>query len=193
MKNRHTEQALRVEPGFGFFFCLSLFLALDGSGMGGRCLAAVVLHELGHLAVLKLLGIRVNQIRLKPCGIEIRRAAAPSLGAELVVNLAGPLTNLLLAAGSARLGWLSFSAVNCALGLFELCPLPLLDGGQALMNLMQRHFPLSTAERICARVQWVCFALMTIAGLVLLGHGANFTLILLLAGLALMSAGKTGG
>jgi len=98
-----------------------------------------------------------------------------------------------LAAGSARLGWLSFSAVNCALGLFELCPLPLLDGGQALMNLMQRHFPLSTAERICARVQWVRFALMTIAGLVLLGRGANFTLILLLAGLALMSAGKTGG
>lgn len=193
MRSRRTEQALRVEPGFGFFFCLSLFLVLDGSGMGGRCLAAVVLHELGHLAALKLLRIRVNQIRLKPCGIEIRRAAAPSLGAELAVNLAGPLTNLLLAAGSARLGWLSFSAVNCALGLFELCPLPLLDGGQALMNLMQRHFPLSTAERICARVQWVCFALMTIAGLVLLGHGANFTLILLLAGLALMSAGKTGG
>ncbi len=193
MRSRRTEQALRVEPGFGFFFCLSLFLVLDGSGMGGRCLAAVVLHELGHLAVLKLLGIRVNQIRLKPCRIEIRRAAAPSLGAELAVNLAGPLTNLLLAAGSARLGWLSFSAVNCALGLFELCPLPSLDGGQALMNLMQQHFPLSIAERICARVQWVCFALMTIAGLVLLGHGANFTLILLLAGLALMSAGKTGG
>ncbi len=193
MRDKQREDPVWIEPGFGFFFCLSLFLMMDSSGMGGRCLAAVLLHELGHLAALKLLGIRVQKIRLSPCGIEIRRESAYSLKAELAVNLSGPLTNLLLAAGSARLGWLSFSAVNCALGLFELCPLPSLDGGQALMNLMQRHFPLSTAERICTRVQWVCFALMTIAGLVLLGHGANFTLILLLAGLALMSAGKTGG
>lgn len=189
---RHNEP-LWVEPGFGFFFCLSLFLMLDGSGVGGMCLAAVVLHELGHLAALSLLGIGVKKIRLSPCGIEIRREGAPSLGAELAVNLSGPLTNLLLALVCARFGWMSFSAVNCALGLFELCPLPSLDGGQALMNLMQRYFPLSAAQAVCSRVQWVCFALMTGVGLVLLGRGANFTLILLLAGLALTTAGADWG
>ena len=65
------------------------------------------------------------------------------------------MVNLLLALVLYRAGKFSFSAVNCALGLFELCPLPSLDGGQALFCLMQRYFCLRTAQKFCTVVQGV--------------------------------------
>ena len=80
---------------------------------------------------------------------------------------------------------MGFSAINCALGLFELCPLPMLDGGQALSALCQRVFSLERAQRICAAVS-VCTLLLILAGGVLLVVlDRNFSLLLLLAALAL--------
>ena len=80
---------------------------------------------------------------------------------------------------------MGFSAVNCALGLFELCPLPMLDGGQALSALCQRLFTLERAGKICMAVS-VCTLLLILAGGVLLAVlDQNFSLLVLLAALAL--------
>ena len=171
--------------GFGFFLFLSVFLLLDKSRIGVLCIAAALLHELGHLAALAAFRVRLLRICLCPLGIRIEREESFCLGAELWINLAGPVVNLLLVAASYLVGAKMFSAVNLALGLFELCPLPSLDGGQALFCLLQKLLPLHQAQRICAVVEAGICVLILGAGVWLVLWKRNLSLILLLAGLCL--------
>ena len=77
------------------------------------------------------------------------------------------------------------SALNLALGLFQLCPLPSLDGGQALFCLLQKLLSLHQAQRICAVVEAGICVLILGAGVWLVLWRRNLSLILLLAGLCL--------
>ena len=174
-----------VETGFGFFLSLSIFLLMDQTGIGVLCVSAALLHELGHLIAMALFRVKLVRVRLQTLEIGIERQEARSLMSELCIDLAGPAINLLLAAVCWRWGSMGFSAVNCALGLFELCPLPMLDGGQALSALCQRLFTLERAGKICLAVS-ICTLLLILAGGVLLAvWDRNFSLLVLLAALAL--------
>ncbi len=182
MKNQIPQMKL----SFSFFLCLSIFLLMDRSGIGAMCLMAALLHELGHFAALAAFHVKTLSVRFCPFGIRIEREETHSLLSELVINLAGPVTNIIMAGLFALMGKMPFSAVNCALGIFHLCPLPMLDGGQALACLLQKLFPLRTAERIGTIMETAIFVLILTQAFRLLKNGANFTLLLLLAGLALM-------
>ena len=174
-----------VETGFGFFLSLSIFLLMDQTGIGVLCVSAALLHELGHLIVMALFRVKLVRVRLQTLEIGIERQEARSLMSELCIDLAGPAVNLLLAAVCYHWGSMGFSAINCALGLFELCPLPMLDGGQALSALCQRLFTLEQAGKICLAVS-ICTLLLILAGGVLLVvWDRNFSLLVLLAALAL--------
>lgn len=172
-----------VEAGFGFFLLLSIFLLLDKSGIGLLCITAALLHELGHLVALGLLRVRLLRVCLSPLGVRIEREESYSLKAELAINLAGPAINLMVAAGSCLMGMTVFSAVNLALGLFELCPLPSLDGGQAMFCLLQMILPLQKAQRACNIVETAACVLLLGGGGWLFWKKRNLSLILLLFGI----------
>lgn len=172
-----------MEAGFGFFLLLSIFLLLDKSGIGLLCIAAALLHELGHLVALGLLRVRLLRVCLSPFGVRIEREESCSLRTELAINLAGPAVNLMLASGSYLMGSTAFSAVNLALGLFELCPLPSLDGGQAMFCLLQMVLPLQKAQRICNMVETAICVLLLGGGVWLLLWKRNLSLVLLLGGI----------
>lgn len=184
MKRDEPYRKIRVQADFGFFLLLSLALLFDRSGLAVGCICAALLHELGHLLAMAVCGVPITAVCLCPLGVRIERAESPSLRRELFINLSGPMVNLLLALVLYRAGKLSFSAVNCALGLFELCPLPSLDGGQALFCLMQRHFCLRTAQKFCAVVQGITVLAVLALGVLLLYRQKNVTLLLLSAALA---------
>lgn len=96
----------KIEMSFWFFLGLSLFLLFDQGNLGSMCVAAVLLHELGHIAAMTLLGVKIQRIRLTPFGIDLERGEAGSIRSELMIHLSGPLTNLCLAALLAE--WESF-------------------------------------------------------------------------------------
>ena len=185
MRREHKFWRVPVETGFGFFLSLSVFLLLDKTGMGAMCISAALLHELGHLIAMALFRVRLVRVRLRTLEIGIERQEARSLMSEMCIDLAGPAVNLLLAAAAYCCGSIGFSAVNCALGLFELCPLPVLDGGQALSALCQRAFSLERAQKICAAVNLCTLLLILAGGVLLILQDQNFSLLLLLAALAL--------
>ena len=93
MKRRAIKKVC-VQAEFGFFLMICLFLLMDFGGMGGMCLAAVCLHEAGHLAVLFFLGEQIREIRFCFGGIRIERGENLSLRGEAAVHLSGPCANL---------------------------------------------------------------------------------------------------
>ena len=166
------EGPFRVSPGF----CLLVawFAAVNGWHLTTVILGAAAVHELGHWAVLKVLGVRILGLRIS------------ALGAVL----AGPAAKLLSTAVLARMGLETAAGVHMVLGAFNLLPIRPLDGGRALY-LGASWLLGPAAGEAAARWTGTAAALTLVAGLSWLMVQSGGSLWLLPAAVgALTAAGR---
>jgi Zn-dependent protease len=158
----------------GVLFILALF-------------ACVLLHEFGHAFAARGFGIQTPDITLLPIGGVARLSRIPEKPwQELVVAIAGPLVNVIIAAalifvihGSAALEQLEYLespriellaklvSVNVMLVLFNLIPAFPMDGGRVLRALLAMAMPYARATQIAAWIGQglaVVFAIFGIFG-----------------------------
>lgn len=112
--------------------------------------ASVLVHEIGHLVVAKLLGMQVNRVVLQLLGgaSEIVEEQPGKPGREFLVAAVGPLTSVLLGGigfaiaphfAPRSLGHFFFDGfgwVNAIVAAFNLLPGLPLDGGRVLRSLI---------------------------------------------------------
>lgn len=132
----------RINP---LFFALALALVLFGQALNFVwTLAALVLHEAAHLAVARLRGYQVKQIVLLPYGAMMSLGESFDRASAVLIGLAGPLANALLALAVLGLWWLfpaiypitiPFLYANLSLCLFNLLPAYPLDGARVTLGL----------------------------------------------------------
>lgn len=110
-------------------------------------LAAVLIHEMAHLIMARLLGIRVAEIDLLPFGGQAKMEDYTGLDPEqdIYLALSGPAASLSAAAifyflqeqiTSPYLPM--FININLYLGLFNLCPGLPMDGGHILRAVLSK-------------------------------------------------------
>jgi Zn-dependent protease len=150
-----------------------------GAAFGALLMAVlfvcVALHELGHALAARGFGIPVHEIVLLPIGGVARLGHNPRKPLhELVIALAGPVVNVLiagvLAVVLASRGWLSLDAgliagleepslrtaltslfvSNVMLALFNLVPAFPMDGGRILRALLAMAIGYPRATRVAA-------------------------------------------
>ena len=168
----------RVEVTGGFLLLTAWLNYLDRQGVVPLALLACALHELGHWAALRALGARVRRVRLTAVGAEMEVDRTLSYGGELLAALAGPGANLALAlAFSPLTGGGLFAGLNLALGCFNLLPVGRLDGGRALHCLLSMSIG-PAAEEAEAVLDRVLIAFLLALGVLLIGWGGSFTLLL---------------
>ena len=100
-------------------------------------LAACVLHELGHCAVLLYIHVPIKSISITAFGAQITPGFGISYGQEFAVAAAGPAVNLLVAHfccvyADAQV----FAGINLALAAFNLMPVYDLDGARMMRCLI---------------------------------------------------------
>lgn len=136
-------RGVEVTLSFWFFGGATLLLLADHSGVSGLVLLSVTIHEGGHLLYMLLARLPLGSVRLTQAGLilSLRPGCHPTPGQDLLLNLAGGTANLLAALVLLRLPGggmpaMRLSAVNTALGIVNLLPIPGLDGAQALEDLL---------------------------------------------------------
>lgn len=134
---------IRCTARFGFFLVVALYMALDESGMGLPALAAVLLHEMGHLWMLRFTGSKIPAVDFQPFGVRLLvQRGGVSVGQETLIYLGGILMNALcLLLWTPWRGWDGFALANGGLLIFNLLPVGRLDGGQLVRLALENRFP----------------------------------------------------
>ncbi len=178
---------LPVRFSFSFFLITTLFLLADTTGTVLFVLSAAVIHELGHILTMALLGAPILLLDFTPFGLKIVRGGRLlSYRREAVVSLSGAGANLLAAGLLALLGGQSFgalylSAVNLAVGVFHLLPLRGLDGGRIAAELLALHLSPSAARTASGAVSLFFLGLLgALAGWLWLTGRGNLSLAVML-------------
>ena len=130
----------RVEVRDGFLVLLAALWCADESGVLPLFLLAASVHEGGHLLVLYLSGGRAQRLCLTACGAVLRCSLPPSPFSRAAICLAGPAASFALTALANPLGAYRLAGASALLGLFNLLPVPPLDGGMALRHLADGRF-----------------------------------------------------
>src|SRR5213595_1227986 len=176
------------------FLLLIGWLAFGYYAQGGSAIAfwrvifvlllfvCVVLHEFGHAIAAKSYGINTPDITLLPIGGVARMECMPEEPRqELIIALAGPLVNVVIAltlfavvcwrglAAQAAMGGPDLLAqllvINVVLVLFNLLPAFPMDGGRVLRGLLATRLSYARATQIAASIGQGCAFVFGFIGL----------------------------
>ena len=185
---------IRVHASFLLLFVwIGTISSRDGEGFLNGVVflvllfGCVVLHELGHATMARRYGVVTHEIVLYPIGGVARLARIPAGKAEVLIALAGPAVNLVLAililAGLKVVGMRSPLSpeelvarsplgsqlfwTNVWLLGFNLIPAFPMDGGRVLRGALSIRFGQHRATAIAARVGQGMAILLALAAFVL--------------------------
>jgi len=150
---------------------------------------SIVMHELGHIFVASLMGIRIHAIRIIPVGLNaVIDEDSAETQKQLVVHISGPIVNILIFSvlmmldvcfmhESERIAFLA--QVNAYLAVFNLLPAMPLDGGKVLRIIMAAKVGFLPANRHTKRITLAFAFLMMLAGIIqFYASGYNFSIII---------------
>lgn len=177
---------LRVD--FTFFAAILLFLLIDKSGYGILGLYACIIHELGHLLMMVVVGCRPDIITLYGAGMKIQSYEQYKLStpAEIAVILSGSATNFIcfaifIIAFPVDLRLQVFAVTHLVIGAFNLLPIMGFDGERLLSFLLNNLVGPAHTLKIVQIISFIVSTVLAIAAIFSFGDGAvNFTIIITL-------------
>lgn len=98
-------------------------------------LAAVCVHEAGHVLTLAALDARAERIVVGASGLRIDYQRDLSPIEEILSALAGPLGGIIWAIAAIALNMKLAAGISIVLSAFNLLPVSVLDGGRAVSGL----------------------------------------------------------
>lgn len=197
MKGRRI---LRLLSELHFFFLLMTFGVLCGWEWLAAAVLAAVVHESGHLLMLRCFGAGRGRLRIDGAGLNWeRRGRTIGYGAELLSLLAGPAANglaaLLFARIAAASGWQGgyfLAGTQLVLGSFNLLPVLPLDGAQALETFLSWLIEPVTAYRVTSAVSLLTLGMLLASAVWFLALTGTGFLLMGTMGLLILSLQEMG-
>ena len=163
--------------GYEAVAALTAVLLLDRENRVIGCIAAALLHELGHILMMRRCRVRLKRVRLRLFDVLIEAGEIPTFSAEVRITLGGVMMNFFCAAILYPLAP-RLSIPHLALGVFNLLPVMSLDGGHLLYLFLSRHYQPRTCERVLRITTFVLVLPLFAAGIYLLFRSSyNYSLL----------------
>lgn len=165
---------------FTFFAVAALFLLFRNNEIAVMGIAASLIHEIGHIVAMKIFGVRLKSIEFYLLGIKIYKSETKMLPVhkELIILASGILLNMTLSVISLLSNsplFFTFGMVNAAIGLFNLLPVKVFDGGQ-MKELLLENFTEDSEYSTMIKTSVEIFIYILIAAIILfLMINKNFT------------------
>ena len=173
-----------LKINFSFAVAVTLTLIIDESGVGATALLCCIIHEMGHIICLLLLGEKPKRIELSFYGIKLERypMSAQKTAGEIAVFVSGPSANLIFSSilflMSNIINSLRDAAIiSLCIGAFNLIPCKPLDGGNILYAVLCGNTKQNVAEKICFFVSAVVLVPLVVSGVYYLRINRNITLL----------------
>lgn len=171
-----------------FLFCaiLSILMLCDRTGMIVPMFIAVIMHELGHLAVMKFFGCAPTEIRLIPGSVRIVTPVCTEKHSVLIL-VSGSLLNIiifLIVYISSTIQcvnyYIDFAFINLIYGIFNLLPFNALDGGSILEEIISTKLGNIKAKKIIKIITLFGAVLFLLAFIILaVNESVNYSLLVL--------------
>ena len=166
----------RVQITMPFLIMWAAILFLDTERICVYFLLAAAVHELGHIWAIRLCGGQILHFRLGALGGLIRYYLPhKTVSKEVLICISGCLFGMMLSCVSASADIPLLCGASTILTLFNLLPLPYLDGGRALclligecrLLLFLEYFTVSLLFCLgfAAAICWHAYGLMLMAAL----------------------------
>lgn len=148
----------KIRIGISFVAVVATAFCFDTGNLLIPCLLCAIVHELGHLAVIKICGGKVREIRISALGAYIKLESVPMLSYknELLSAAAGPAVSIALSFFLSFLGNFTgeqalyiHSGTSMLLGLVNLIPVFPLDGGRVIKCATMLVLDTQSAECVC--------------------------------------------
>ncbi|MDL2300335.1 M50 family metallopeptidase [Clostridiaceae bacterium OttesenSCG-928-D20] len=155
----------------------SALIFFDSQGLILPILLAATAHELGHFLLILLFRLKISSIEISASGFEIEYAGFSKARQDALIALAGPLFGFIYAIIIAGIGYQSSSefllcsaGISAVFSLFNLLPVPMLDGGKVLAPLLSPR-----QLKFCGIL---CGASLIFIGILAIFKGAGIALVL---------------
>ena len=194
---------MRIRIDLKIFIFLILFILTRQIEIYALMMVFAIIHELGHMISGILLGLKIEKMELMPYGVSVSfRLTTKDYNnkikngnllelKKIVVAIAGPLTNLLIAIityyldiGEELKALVVYS--NILLLLFNLIPVYPLDGGRILKSILHILFGKKTAEKYINNISFVLLLFLTFVSSIAIIYLKNIAIFLIIAFLWLM-------
>lgn len=180
---------LYVEPGFFFLCAMFVLISLnDGQPMRVALLwipilfVSTIVHELGHAAMIALLGFGRSVVALGTYGGVTMNDSRRRPWQQILISIAGPILGAAFGYLCQRLSYLPFAyndamfsellpraaMANYAWAIFNLFPIYPLDGGKVLRSLTAMFLSNSRSFAVTCWVSMILSALLLVGALI--GH-----------------------
>lgn len=147
----------------------------------------IILHEIAHLVVGMIVGLRPKIFSINPLGVSVEFYVYKDRKSikKIVTYLAGPTINLisslivLISPINQDLGMKIFYT-NLLLGIFNLIPIMPLDGGKILKEILIKYIGNKEAAIFMNRLTKAILVIITILYSIVILKLKNFTIFLLI-------------
>lgn len=143
-----------------------IFLILSGMEGIWAVVISVFVHEMGHVVAARLLGVRISRFELSMLGARLGICGELSYVGEVLLAAGGPFFGLLFSLTVHLLGGLFggifkeycslLSLISLCLSIFNLLPLPSMDGGRICFCALCSLFGLRLARWISRLLAFLC-------------------------------------
>lgn len=129
---------MKAKVDLKIFFILLLYTLTQKVEIFTITFIFIILHEIGHIVSGILLGLKINKLQLNIAGIslEFKNYGKERKINNIIIDLAGPLINLISAIIGIFIKLEIIIYVNAMLFIINMLPIYPLDGGRVLKNIL---------------------------------------------------------